>query len=104
MKVKVCGLLNPIELLRADARLNLDFIGLIFYSKSPRNFILKGIIPKTKAEKVGVFVDATIEEIQARIQDCALDYIQLHGNETPEFCDKIRMEKPVFKAISIAEQ
>ena len=102
-KIKVCGLLNPVELSKADSSMELDFIGLIFYAKSPRNFQKVGTIPETKAKKVGVFVDAETDLIQQKIKECHLDIIQLHGDESPEFCKEIRLNRPVFKAISMKD-
>ncbi len=103
-KIKVCGLLNPIELMRADAKLNLDYIGLIFYEKSPRSFQLNGPIPKTKAQQVGVFVDESKAFIEKKMSECRLDIFQLHGNESPELCADLRILRPVFKAISIKDE
>jgi len=68
------------------AQLQPDYLGFIFYDKSPRFF--EGTIPSVSKtiRKVGVFVDATIEYITEKVNTHNLDAIQLHGNESPEFC------------------
>lgn len=71
-----------------------DFIGFIFYDKSKR-FVAdfpQIEIPST-IKKVGVFVNETIEEIVERANQHKLDFVQLHGNETPEFCDECHLER-----------
>lgn len=72
------------------AALQPDYLGFIFYEKSSRFF--NGIIPDLpKAiKKVGVFVDASLEFILDKIETYQLDVIQLHGQETPEFCGELR--------------
>lgn len=79
MIVKVCGIKEAENCLAID-ELQPDLIGMIFYKKSPR-FIGKTILPKTKAAKVGVFVNSSLEEIISSAQKHSLQYIQLHGNE-----------------------
>ena len=72
------------------ASLRPDYLGFIFYDKSPRFF--NGKIPVLPAgiSKVGVFVNASIEEISEKINKYELDVVQLHGEETPEFCKKLK--------------
>jgi phosphoribosylanthranilate isomerase len=76
---------NPGEV----ALLQPDYLGFIFYDKSPRFF--EGSIPEIPQGigKVGVFVNATPEEISKKIKEYDLDVIQLHGEETPRFCKKL---------------
>ena len=71
------------------AKLQPDYLGFIFYEHSPRFF--EGTIPRLSAntKKVGVFVNASIEEISEKVKMHHLDVIQLHGEETPEFCKKL---------------
>lgn len=96
MKVKVCGLREP-ENIESLAKLPIDFMGFIFYKKSPRNVVggaLEKWLGKNDAvlgniKRVGVFVNAEIEEILNRVHDFGLDYVQLHGNESPEYCREI---------------
>ena len=72
------------------ALLEPDYLGFIFYDKSPRFF--NGKIPVLPAgiSKVGVFVNASIEEISEKINKYELNVVQLHGEETPEFCKKLK--------------
>jgi len=87
MKLKICGMkYNTSEV----AALQPDYLGFIFYDKSPRNF--EGIIPylPKPIKKVGVFVDEAINVILQKIEKYELDAIQLHGNESPDYCRELR--------------
>ena len=67
-----------------------DFVGFIFYNKSKRfvtNFPKIGF--PTEVKKVGVFVNESEDEIIKKVHQYQLDFVQLHGNETPQFCDKL---------------
>lgn len=68
-----------------------DYLGFIFWEKSKRNMTLDAIpeLPET-IKKVGVFVDASIQEIAAKINQYQLDIIQLHGNESVIFCKNVK--------------
>ena len=72
------------------AELQPDYLGFIFWKPSMRFF--DGSIPKLPktTRKVGVFVDANIDEILNRTNTFDLNAIQLHGNESPEFCAKLK--------------
>ena len=89
MKLKICGMKydNNIEVVAA---LQPDYMGFIFYEKSKRNF--DGILPYLPKEikKVGVFVDAGLEEVNDKINKFDLQAVQLHGDESPEFCNYIK--------------
>ena len=96
MKVKVCGTRdkdNILELLQ----LPIDFIGFIFYPKSPRfvgNRIPEDWMTKHAREfgqikKVGVFVNAEMEQVLNAVHDYELDYVQLHGEESVEYCSEL---------------
>jgi phosphoribosylanthranilate isomerase len=90
MKIKVCGMRNT-ENLQSLLALKPDFVGFIFYEKSKR-FVTdfpKIEFPK-EIKKVGVFVNETVEEVLHKIEKFNLDVVQLHGNETPEYCNKLR--------------
>lgn len=91
--------------IQAIARENPDFVGLIFYEKSPR-FVRKlapaaldVLSPATK--RVGVFVNAGAPYILAQAEKYKLGLLQLHGDETPDFCEALRRERPVIKAFGI---
>lgn len=97
MRVKVCGLNDPANI-EALAQLPIDFKGFIFYKKSARNIVgdtLEKWLGENEAlhnhvKRVGVFVNAEIEEILNRVHDFNLDYVQLHGEESPEYCQEIQ--------------
>ena len=79
-----------------------DFLGFIFWEKSSRYF--DGEIPEIpkSIKKVGVFVNASLEEIYLKIEKYGLDIIQLHGNESPEFCEKLKKENiEIIKVFSV---
>ncbi len=89
MIVKVCGMKEP-ENIRKLGELRPDYIGFIFYPHSKRFFgspdpkILDPLHPATK--KVGVFVNESMEQIARVVSRYQLDAVQLHGDETSEFC------------------
>ncbi|MDO5607585.1 MAG: phosphoribosylanthranilate isomerase [Capnocytophaga sp.] len=92
--------------IRAVAGLQPDYMGFIFYEKSAR--YLTDTIPDIPSEirKVGVFVNATSLEINKKISDYPLSAIQLHGNETPEFCQELKQNHPsieIIKAFSVGK-
>ncbi len=97
MKIKVCGMRDT-ENIKELIAIQPDFIGFIFHEKSPRNVSekLDINIPKT-IKKVGVFVDKSNDFITKKTNTFKLDYIQLHGKETPIFCTKLN--KKGFKII-----
>lgn len=76
---------NPEEV----AQLQPDYLGFIFWEPSTRYFDVDMLdIPKS-IKKVGVFVDASIEEVLQKVEKHELDAVQLHGTETPEFCKDV---------------
>ena len=87
--------------------LGIDWMGLIFYPHSPRYV---GKVPAylpTKARRVGVFVDESLDVICRRIEDYGLQLVQLHGNETPRQCVELRQAMPqveIIKAFSISSR
>jgi phosphoribosylanthranilate isomerase len=108
MKLKICGLNNE-ENIRSVIQTEPDYMGFIFYEKSPRYIgSLKNLdvilsIPK-HIKKVGVFVNATIETIMKQVEKYELDYVQLHSNESVDFCSTLKEAGiGVIKTFSIAE-
>ncbi|PHS02479.1 MAG: N-(5'-phosphoribosyl)anthranilate isomerase [Leeuwenhoekiella sp.] len=75
----------------AVAALQPDYLGFIFYEKSPRNYDLKEI-PKLPpgVKKAGVFVNASLDFVLEKVLQFGFDVIQLHGNESPEYCAELR--------------
>jgi phosphoribosylanthranilate isomerase len=100
-KLKICGMKYPDNIVEVSQLLP-DYLGFIFYEKSSRFF--DGEIPEIpkSIKKVGVFVDATLEEIISKIKKYDLNAVQLHGNETPEFCKNIKQENiEIIKVFSV---
>lgn len=103
LKLKICGMKkNPLEV----AALQPDYMGFIFWEPSQRYF--KGTLPHLphRIKKVGVFVDATLTKVLARIEDYQLLLVQLHGNESPEYCAAVKEKAPhvaVIKVFSIKD-
>ena len=98
-KIKICGLTRMEDADWANELLP-DYVGLMFAESRRR------ITPETAAriagdidhavKRVGVFVNPTMDEIQDVLDTCPLDILQLHGEESPAFCEKTGM--PVWKA------
>ncbi len=103
--IKICGITNLEDALTA-ANAGATHLGFIF-ADSPRQIqpkIAAEIISKLPAsvKKVGVFVDEEIGKVNTIVRDCTLDLVQLHGNEAPEYCQK--MIVPVIKAFRIKDK
>lgn len=105
MLIKVCGMREP-ENIRQVAALGADWMGFIFYPRSPRYIGSEagsGRHETYPCRKVGVFVDATQEEMLKAATDCRLDYLQLHGSESPDDCYALQKRGiGVIKAFAIA--
>ena len=88
MKFKVCGLFNE-ENINKVAELNPDYVGHIFWEKSVR--YLNSISPNLKKEikKTGVFFNSKIDNVFNRINEHNLSCVQLHGEESPQYCKNI---------------
>jgi phosphoribosylanthranilate isomerase len=99
MKLKVCGMKHNVS---EVAALKPDYLGFIFWKPSERFF--EGAIPKLPSgiTKVGVFVDASLKEVNDHIIRYGLDIVQLHGQETPAFCAALKdRDVGVIKVFSI---
>ena len=95
LKLKVCGLTQLVQIQKLIF-LKVDFLGFIFYEKSPR-FVLNHLSLKEISEinhqgKVGVFVNETIEKIAEISEKANLNFIQLHGDEDEEFILRLRQK------------
>jgi phosphoribosylanthranilate isomerase len=106
----MCGTTRAEDALAA-VRYGVDALGFIFYAKSPRYISLADaaeIIKKLPPliDRVGVFVDAPIEEVVVAA-GAGLSYLQLHGNESVEYCLDIRQRLPfcgIIKAVRVGEK
>ena len=100
MMIKVCGMRDA-ENIREVEALGIDLMGFIFWPKSSRYVSKKpGYLP-TNCKRVGVFVDEDIEKVRHIADDYALDYIQLHGHESPDYCVQLK-GMYLIKAFNIA--
>jgi phosphoribosylanthranilate isomerase len=104
LKLKICGMKYP-DNIREVAQLAPDYMGFIFYQKSKRFVGADFVIPEISSsiKKVGVFVNDTIDNILVKVNKYKLDLVQLHGDESAEFCKTIRTTVPVIKAFGIDE-
>lgn len=101
MKLKVCGMREP-DNITDLIKVNPDYIGLIFYSKSPRFVNSSNINIKEDIRKVGVFVNESIPEIINKVRNFKLDLVQLHGEEPVRMChDLFNKNIKIIKAFSI---
>ena len=107
MLLKICGMKYP-ENIQAVSALKPDFMGFIFYPKSPRYAeplditYLNGLSPRIK--KIGVFVNENLENILTIGYKYKLDGVQLHGSELVGMCSKLKsLGYLVIKAFPIAE-
>lgn len=92
------------------AQLQPDFMGFIFYEKSPRFYSEEAIPEINSVQKVGVFVNASEGEIIEITIKYGLNLVQLHGNESPDFCKNLKekflennLEVQIIKAFSVDE-
>jgi phosphoribosylanthranilate isomerase len=103
IKVKICGITNAEDALMA-VEAGADALGFVFYDKSPRCVapekaaeIIKALPPFVTM--VGLFVNADPHFVNTTVERCLLDRVQLHGDESPEFCSRI--VRPVVKVFRI---
>jgi phosphoribosylanthranilate isomerase len=106
MKIKVCGLKYQKNIFDI-ASLGPDYLGFIFYDKSPRyvdhelNVDLLNQLPKT-IHKVGVFVNSEINYIVDQVKNYQLEFVQLHGSESVKYCKELKEQGiKIIKAFQI---
>ena len=90
MRIKICGITNLLDA-RLAADLGAHALGFIFYPKSPRSVrpeVAREIIDNLPpfVMTVGVFVDEEAETVRGIAETAGLDWVQLHGKESPEYC------------------
>jgi len=108
VKIKICGITQKENMLEVAALLP-DYMGFIFYEKSPRN--VSGKIdelplskPPASIRKVAVFVNKPLEEAKRIILKYGFDRVQLHGDESPDYCRRLQETVPVIKAFGITNK
>ena len=101
--IKICGITQKQDAVAA-AQLGADAIGLVFYKPSPRSVTLSqaseiftGILPSLKI--VGLFVNPEPSEVTEVVESGLVDYLQFHGDESEEFCQRFNM--PYLKAFKV---
>ena len=102
MIVKVCGMRDA-ENIREVEALGIDLMGFIFWPKSSRYVSERPSYLPKKCKRVGVFVNEDIEQVKHIAADYALDYIQLHGSESPGYVQQLH-DWQVIKAISLSSR
>jgi len=108
MKIKICGI-NDYDNLKEILILQPDFMGFIFYPPSPR-YVKNNLSPADlqdipdSIKKTGVFVDMSVNELKEIVSLYDLNYIQLHGNESVEYCKELQSEGiKIIKAFRMSE-
>lgn len=102
MKIKVCGMTLPGQV-DALTEMGVELAGFIFYEKSPR-YMANKISPEKmkkiggRIAKVGIFVNTAYETLMKTVEDYRLDMVQLHGDESPRFCEQVANYVTVIKA------
>ena len=103
MKLKVCGMREP-ENIKALSALTPDYMGFIFWAPSSRYVETTTIELPSAIKKTGVFVAASVDYIQSKVLQHKLQAVQLHGEETPQYCSLVQdFSVEVIKAFSIKD-
>ena len=107
-KVKICGITELRDGLKAH-ELGADFLGFIFFEQSPRKMdpnharVIIEDLPKDVL-KVGLFLDQDIKEVAEIAKKCHLDMLQLHGNESDEYCRELKKDFKITKTFRIENE
>ena len=99
--IKVCGMREEQNISDLE-KLDIDWMGMIFWSGSKRYVSRPPSRLPQRVKKVGVFVDASLDDIRQHVSDYQLDIIQLHGHETPAFLEALK-PLTLIKAFNIAD-
>jgi len=103
IRVKICGL-TRVKDAEIAANLGADALGMVFYPPSPRHITVEkaaeivGSLPAF-VSTVGLFVNPTVQEVEAVLAEVPLDVLQFHGDEQPSFCS--HFSRPYIKAIRV---
>ncbi|OUL33012.1 N-(5'-phosphoribosyl)anthranilate isomerase [Nostoc sp. T09] len=103
MRIKICGITQPQQSV-AIASLGATALGFICVPNSPRYVniqqIQAAVVPLPEnIDKIGVFANTSITEIKQTVVESGLTSVQLHGNESPEFCSQLRQALPEIEII-----
>ncbi|MEL6867569.1 MAG: phosphoribosylanthranilate isomerase [Bacteroidota bacterium] len=103
-RIKVCGMRESANI-EALLQLQIDYIGFIFYPPSKRFVAERPLLSvHSNAKRVGVFVNATLKEIAQYQQEFDLEIAQLHGQESPTFCQQVQqLGLQTIKAFAVDE-
>src|SRR5688572_13490966 len=107
LRIKVCGMTLP-EQVNALDNMGVELAGFIFYPRSPRYIGNKISAEKMKKiggriARVGVFVNMPYENLMKTVESYRLDMVQLHGDETPRFCEQVSNYITVIKAFRLSD-
>lgn len=107
VRVKVCGMTDADQVRQLD-EIGVEFAGFIFYERSPR-YVLRSMNAadirriRRRINKVGVFVNASADEVLKTVDNCGLYLVQLHGDESPKVCERIADYITVVKAFRLTD-
>ncbi|MEL7641117.1 MAG: phosphoribosylanthranilate isomerase [Solidesulfovibrio sp.] len=94
--VKICGMTRPEDVVGCT-QAGADLLGFIFAAKSPRRVTIEqaAALPRTRAKRVGVFVEQPLDEVLAIMEAAELDFAQLHAGQTPDFCRAVGAQRVI---------
>ncbi len=104
MRIKICGITRPEDAEQALA-LGADTVGCVFYAASARHVTAEiaqdiRVAVGDAGTLVGLFVDPTVDQVQAVLDRIELDVLQFHGEESPAFCEQF--QRPYLKAVAMS--
>ncbi|MFT4760512.1 MAG: phosphoribosylanthranilate isomerase [Paraglaciecola sp.] len=105
LKIKVCGMRDAVNIEAVDG-LGIDMMGFIFYAKSSRDIESQAVefkkhpnVSQLNVQRVGVFVNAEISFLLEKVGAYFLNYVQLHGDESVDYCQNLKSVWPTIKII-----
>ena len=104
MRIKICGITRPEDAEQALA-LGADTVGCVFHAASARHVTAEiaqdiRVAVGDAGTLVGLFVDPTVDQVQAVLDRVELDVLQFHGEESPAFCEQF--QRPYLKAVAMS--
>ena len=104
VRIKICGITRPGDAEQALA-LGADTVGCVFHAESARHVTAEiaqdiQIAVGNAGTLVGLFVDPTVDQVQAVLDRIDLDVLQFHGQESPAFCEQF--QRPYLKAVAMS--